>query len=123
MKIAQPKTQTRVAILGAGMAGLVAGYELQRAGYEIIILEARDAPGGRVRTLRDGLRDGMMAEAGATYLPVSHTLTGEYLTLAGVELISEPLGAKPFLYFLKNKRYAFSKKIGSWFSYRENPRI
>ena len=44
-----------VAILGAGIAGMTAGYELRKAGYRCTILEARERPGGRVWTLRGGL--------------------------------------------------------------------
>ncbi len=44
----------RVVILGAGIAGLTAAYELGKAGYECIVLEARDRPGGRAWTLRGG---------------------------------------------------------------------
>jgi monoamine oxidase len=45
---------TRVVILGAGIAGMVAAYELSRAGYDCTILEARARPGGRIWTLRQG---------------------------------------------------------------------
>jgi monoamine oxidase len=45
---------TKVAILGAGIAGMTAAYELSKAGYECAILEARDRPGGRVWTIRSG---------------------------------------------------------------------
>jgi monoamine oxidase len=45
---------SRVLILGAGMAGMTAGYRLRKAGYDCVILEARDRPGGRVWTLRGG---------------------------------------------------------------------
>lgn len=45
---------TTVAILGAGMAGLVAAYELSKAGYQCKILEARDRVGGRNWTIRGG---------------------------------------------------------------------
>jgi monoamine oxidase len=44
----------RVAILGAGIAGLVAAYELDKAGYEVRVLEARARPGGRCWTIRGG---------------------------------------------------------------------
>ena len=47
---------TKVIILGAGLAGLTAAYELGKAGYQCIVLEARDRPGGRCWTLRHGTR-------------------------------------------------------------------
>src|SRR5215475_7911948 len=45
-----------VAILGAGVAGLCAAYELDRAGYDCVILEAAQRLGGRSLTLRRGDR-------------------------------------------------------------------
>jgi len=39
-----------VLIVGAGMAGLACARQLIRKGFEPLILEASDAPGGRVRT-------------------------------------------------------------------------
>lgn len=44
----------RVVILGAGIAGLTAGYELGKAGYEVILLEAKNRAGGRSYTVRRG---------------------------------------------------------------------
>ena len=43
-----------VAILGAGVSGLTAAYELDRAGYDCVILEAQRRAGGRSLTLRRG---------------------------------------------------------------------
>ena len=43
---------TSVVILGAGLAGLTACYELQRAGYDCMVLEARSRAGGRTWTIR-----------------------------------------------------------------------
>ncbi|MEX2035561.1 MAG: FAD-dependent oxidoreductase, partial [Xanthobacteraceae bacterium] len=43
-----------VLILGAGVAGLCAAYELDRAGYDCLILEATRRTGGRSLTLRRG---------------------------------------------------------------------
>src|SRR5271155_3553049 len=45
---------TKVIILGAGIAGLVSGYEMRRAGFDCTVLEARERPGGRNWTLRKG---------------------------------------------------------------------
>ena len=46
-----------VAIIGAGLAGLRCAGLLERAGLDVLLLEAADAPGGRIRTdLVDGFR-------------------------------------------------------------------
>jgi monoamine oxidase len=80
----------RVIILGAGLSGLVAGYELVRAGYDVTILEGQNRPGGRVLTLRDPLSDGHYAEAGAARIPANHLWTLQYAKQFGLEL--EPFG-------------------------------
>ncbi len=43
-----------VVVLGAGIAGLVAAYELQKAAFRCTVLEARARPGGRCWTIRGG---------------------------------------------------------------------
>jgi monoamine oxidase len=45
---------TSVLILGAGLAGMVAAYELRQAGYKVQVLEYNHRPGGRNWTLRGG---------------------------------------------------------------------
>jgi monoamine oxidase len=47
---------TTIAILGAGIAGMTAAYELRKAGYDCRLLEARSRPGGRNWTIRAGDR-------------------------------------------------------------------
>ena len=47
---------TKVVILGAGVAGLSAAYELGKAGYDCTVLEARDRVGGRNWSIRRGTR-------------------------------------------------------------------
>jgi monoamine oxidase len=69
----------KVLILGAGMAGLVSGYELSKLGHNVTILEARPRPGGRVHTLREPFEDGLYAEAGAARIPETHDLTLKYV--------------------------------------------
>jgi len=74
-----------VVILGGGLAGLSAGYELKRAGHNVTILEARKFPGGRVQTIRD-FNAGQYAEAGANSFPQSHEFTYGYATDFGLPL-------------------------------------
>lgn len=79
----------KIIIIGAGMAGLSAGYELSQAGHDITILEARAIPGGRVQTIREPFSDGLYAEAGAARIPDDHDLTLKYVKLFDVPL--EPM--------------------------------
>lgn len=79
----------KIVIIGAGMAGLVAGYELSNLGHDVTVLEARMRPGGRVHTLREPFSDGLFAEAGAARIPDNHDLTLKYVKLFDVPL--EPM--------------------------------
>ena len=47
---------TRILVLGAGMAGLVAAFELRNAGYHVQVLEYNNRAGGRAWTVRGGDR-------------------------------------------------------------------
>lgn len=53
----------KVAIVGAGIAGLVSALELARAGYDVHVLERQGAPGGKMRQIRVG---GRLVDAGPT---------------------------------------------------------
>src|SRR5262245_24560231 len=52
--LAPPGAGNQVAILGAGIAGLTAAYELNRKGYAVTVLDASHRAGGRNLTLRHG---------------------------------------------------------------------
>lgn len=56
---------SRVVVIGAGMAGLSAAADLARRGAEVVVLEASDRVGGRVRTDRAW---GVPVEQGAAWL-------------------------------------------------------
>jgi monoamine oxidase len=55
-----------VVIVGAGLAGLTAARDLVAAGRSVIVLEARERPGGRVYGLPLG--DGTTSEGGAEFI-------------------------------------------------------
>jgi monoamine oxidase len=67
--------RSRVLVLGAGLAGLAAAYELDAAGHEVLLVEARMRPGGRVYTMREPFSDGLDAEAGAARIQDTHAFT------------------------------------------------
>ncbi|XP_015754348.1 PREDICTED: L-amino-acid oxidase-like [Acropora digitifera] len=73
------KTQKRkrVIVVGAGMAGLVAAYELEQVGNHVIVLEAQDRVGGRVHTLHF---DGKLLGEDAYYDRTTKVVTDELRT-------------------------------------------
>lgn len=97
-----------VLILGAGLSGLCAAYELQKAGYTVTLLEGRDRIGGRVWTVREGFQDGQFAEIGAARIASTHRNVIAYAEELDLELTEVP-GGDP-LYFIGGQR--FMKKEG-----------
>jgi monoamine oxidase len=98
-----PGQNKNVVILGGGLAGLCSAYELRKRGYTIVaILEAQARVGGRVLTLRNGLKHGQYAEAGATRIASTHNFTLSYADEFNLTL-REFITSEPALYYLKGK--------------------
>ncbi|MGE5139994.1 MAG: flavin monoamine oxidase family protein, partial [Rudaea sp.] len=94
----------KVLIIGAGMAGLTAAYELIKQGHEPLILEARSRVGGRVYTLREPFAEGLHAEAGAMRIPSTHDLTLHYIRCFNLELMPFTMGNPQAYYFFQGQR-------------------
>lgn len=102
-KLKQTKKPKRIVILGAGLAGLTAAYELSKLGHQVEIYEAQHRIGGRVWTWRP---DSTSAhELGAMRIPQGHKLTRHYIDVAGLSKKLRPFitsHANPDAYYLLN---------------------
>ncbi|MDR7419051.1 MAG: flavin monoamine oxidase family protein [Armatimonadota bacterium] len=101
-----PRTSSSktVVIVGAGMAGLVAAYELRRAGHDPIVLEAQPRIGGRIFTMREPFAPGLYAEAGAMRIPKAHTLTLAYVEQFGLKTFPFAMNNRRAYYHLRGRR-------------------
>jgi monoamine oxidase len=81
-----PTGRKHVVVIGAGLAGLVAAFELQRRGHRVTVLEAQHRLGGRIYTLRAPFAPGLYAEAGGMRIPRAHDLTLRYCERFGLAM-------------------------------------
>ncbi len=94
----------KIIVIGAGLAGLSAAYELMLAGHEVTVLEAQLRPGGRVCTFHAPFSDGLYAEVGAMHIPETHNLTLRYAQLFNLPLDLEPPFTAASLSYVRGKR-------------------
>ena len=84
-----PGAAQRVVVVGAGLAGLTAALDLRAAGWDVVVVEARQRVGGRVHTLYGGedgvpFERGMHAEAGGESIDDNHTAIQALLRRFGI---------------------------------------
>src|ERR1700748_348151 len=107
----------KIAIVGAGLAGLTAAYQLNKAGYAPRIYEASNRLGGRCYSARDTFADGQVAEHGGEFFDAGHTeiiaLAKELgLTLDDV-LAATPKDTHP-IYLSAGKPYTLAQATTDW---------
>ena len=95
-----PTRAVDVAIIGAGLAGLTAAWELRKSGVSVCIVEARDRVGGR--TLDYSIGGGQVVEGGGQWVGRTQT---EMLALA------EQLGIETFAGYTQGKSVVFIRGV------------
>ena len=87
LKIGANRSGEKVIVIGAGLAGLSSAFELNKAGFDVTVLEARTRPGGRVRTYRAPFADNLYAEMGAEYVDSSDEYARKYCKEFGLDIL------------------------------------
>lgn len=67
------QTAPRIAVIGAGIAGLNTAYQLQKAGYRADIFEASKRSGGRIFSGQNMMGEGLTTEIGGEFIDTWHT--------------------------------------------------
>ncbi len=115
----------KIIILGAGLAGMSAAYELEKLGYDCTILEARERAGGRCFSVRNGstnneinqpkqtaiFDDGLYFNAGPSRIAHHHEITLHYCKELGVPLETYNNVNEAAYYFAEGKGTLSNKKI------------
>src|SRR5665213_1609465 len=76
----------RIAVIGAGLAGLTCAYRLQQAGYAADIYEASGRVGGRCWTGRGDFSDGQIYEHGGELIDTGHKALRQLVQELGLQL-------------------------------------
>jgi monoamine oxidase len=112
LRAAKPvRSNGRVVIVGAGLAGLTCAYRLKQAGVDATIYEANTRVGGRCWTRRGDFLDNQTAEHGGELIDQGHTsirhLAQELKLPLDNLLAAEANGTEPFFFF-DGARYSYT---------------
>jgi monoamine oxidase len=111
------KENPRIAIVGAGMAGLNAAYILRQAGYQATVYEASKRIGGRIRTSHGDIAPGLITELGGEFIDSTHF---DMLALAkafGLPLLDTEIESERNLktmFFFNERRYSEEQVIAEF---------
>ena len=108
-----PSGSPRIVVVGAGLAGLCAAYDLRKAGYRATVVEASTRLGGRCWSYNSGeLGPGLVAEHGGELIDQGHTQTRQLAQELGLDLdnllAGEAPGTESASWFL-GQRYSYAQ--------------
>jgi monoamine oxidase len=102
----------RVAVVGAGLAGLTCAHRLLQAGIESTVYEASERVGGRCWTIRDAFAEGQIAEHGGELIDQGHNQLRNLVQELGLDLdnllASEAAGTEA-MYLFDGRPYTFAE--------------
>lgn len=78
----EPNTRKSICVIGAGITGLTAAWNLVKSGFNVTVLEADSRPGGVIRTVRVG---DWLAECGPNTLLETTPILKQFFTDIGLE--------------------------------------
>src|SRR5919109_1079221 len=103
LSAAEAALAPRIVVVGAGLAGLTAGYRLKQAGINAEVHEASERVGGRCWTIRGVFAEGQLAEHGGELIDQGHTAIRQLTSELGLKLDNllqgEVNGTEPTYYF------------------------
>ena len=97
-----------VHIIGAGVSGLIAAYELEQAGYHPVILEKQGTCGGRIQTIKV---EDYQLDLGFQVLLSAYPLAQKYLDLEALRLRKLEPGAQ---ILVDGKRFVIGDPLRNW---------
>jgi monoamine oxidase len=98
-------------VIGAGLSGLAAAYELTKARWRVTVLEARERTGGRVLTFRFPNAPHLYCELGGEWIGRGH----KHMKALCNEFGLDPLARHAFDFsFLERGKIRDHFKVGAW---------
>lgn len=104
----------RIVIVGAGIAGLNAAYQLQKAGVYANIYEASNRTGGRIYSAHDIMAPGMTTEVGAEFIDSTHRDLLDLIDEFGLELYDRTDPSESHYkasYFFRGRHYSEAEVV------------
>lgn len=109
-RAANPPEGVRIAVVGAGLAGLNAAYKLQKVGLRAKVFEGSDRVGGRTFSAKDLLGTGLITELGGEFIDSGHEEMLALMDEFGLERLDtqarEAAALKNETYFINRRHYS-----------------
>src|SRR5262249_47326934 len=111
MAEAAPNATPKVAVVGGGIAGLNAAYQLKKVGIDATVYEARSRAGGRILSETGTLAPGLVTDLGAEIINSNHADMLALVEEFGLTLVSRIADANsvPF----PKAAYIFDERLHS----------